>query len=114
MSNEVHPAESGVQRRNYVLTILGVIASFLLFLVILLIAYIPNRPASVNQEIVAARKLKLSELSAKQSQQMNSYSWVNEKEGQVRIPVKRAMELLVQQQSGSTTQSTVQSTNLAN
>ena len=85
-----------VPRKSYVLTVIGVVASLLLFLAIMLIAYLPNRPTPVNEEIVEERRLKYSEMSAKQSALMEQYQWVDQEKGVVRIPIKRAMALTVQ------------------
>jgi hypothetical protein len=89
-------SKSEVSSSGYVLTVIGVVASLLLFLAIMLIAYLPNQPAPPNEEIVAERKLKFADVQAKQKQLMTQYAWVDKKAGAVRIPVKAAMALTVQ------------------
>ncbi len=85
-----------INQKSYVLTVVGVVASLLLFLAIMLLAYLPNRPDSVNAQIVEERTRKFNEMDAKQQALKDQYSWVDQKSGVVRIPVKRAMELTVQ------------------
>jgi len=81
---------------NYILSILGGLGSMLIVLFILLVAYIPNRPAPVDHEAIEVRKERLAELRSKERNKTTTYAWVNRDEDQVRIPVERAMQLAVQ------------------
>jgi len=45
----------------------------------------------------AARKAYLAELRARQARQLADYGWVDEKAGIVRLPIDRAMDLIVGQ-----------------
>jgi hypothetical protein len=42
----------------------------------------------------------LARLRAEQQEQMNSYGWVDEKAGVVRVPIDRAMDLVVEESAG--------------
>lgn len=75
---------------------IAMISVILLFLFILLVVYIPNRHTPVDQEIVAQRKARLSELKAKEADIVNSYGWIDQSTGITHIPVDAAMELVVQ------------------
>ena len=98
MSNDtVFSQPSNVSRNNYILTVTGVVLSLFLFLAILLLAYLPNQPEPANEQIVAERKQKLADNQAKQQSMLKGYSWVNQQEGVVRIPIAQAMHLTVQQ-----------------
>jgi len=82
---------------NLTLSIIGALGTLLLFAFIIFLAYyIPaqNRE-SVSAETVAERKTTLAEVEAKQTDQATSYGVVNPEEGTVRIPIERAMELIV-------------------
>ncbi|WOO43649.1 hypothetical protein [Rubellicoccus peritrichatus] len=78
---------------NYYLSFVGAVGSLLLFLFIIFIAYLPNRPGSVNEDIVENRLNNLATVRAAQKDVATEYAWVNEKEGVVRIPVSQAMKL---------------------
>lgn len=92
MSDEEHGLPE-TSHSNYLLSIIGAIGSLLLFALIIFIAYLPNRPGPVNARQVEQRLTNLAEVEAKQTDLASNYTWVNEKEGRVRIPVERAMQL---------------------
>lgn len=77
---------------------LGFIGAFGLFLFILYIAYLPNRPGAVDRSLVKKREALLAENKATQLNAANTYGWVDQSRGIVRIPVERAMKLTVQEQ----------------
>jgi hypothetical protein len=73
-------------------------------------AYVPHRaPAPQNEApehlpkdlawkaTPATRRASLDELREKQAMQAESYGWVDRKAGVVRLPLARAMELVVQE-----------------
>ncbi len=90
---------------NFLLSVVGAVGSMLLFALIIAIAYVPNRPQPVNEDIVQQRKDNLTEVRAAQAKAADNYSWVNEQEGVVRIPISQAMQLTAQRlSSGEATQ----------
>ncbi|MGE9295269.1 MAG: hypothetical protein ACQKBV_03160 [Puniceicoccales bacterium] len=96
MSDDLHgPPETS--HSNYALSILGALGTLLLFALIIFLAYyLPAQDReSANTEIVEQRKTTLAEVEAKQADQATSYGVVNKEEGTVRIPIERAMELVV-------------------
>lgn len=82
-------------RTNFLLTFAGALGSILLFVIILLITYVPERPSSVNAAQAQARTERLQELQAKHRQELTTYEVIDRTEGVVRIPIDRAMELTV-------------------
>ena len=76
------------------LSLIGVFVLFGLFSVIICRAYIPTRK-DVDEDPAKDRKDYRVELEAKQHTEATSYAWVNQSEGVVRIPIERAMELIV-------------------
>ncbi len=96
MSNSHEKTPTQPTLSNYTLSLIGAVLSLLLFVFIVFIAYLPNRPAPVDQELVQTRATRLAELNAAQAELADSYKWVNKPEGVVRIPIERAMELTVQ------------------
>lgn len=96
MSNHSEEVASQPTLSNYTLSLIGALLSLLLFVFIVFIAYLPNRAAPVNQELIEARATRLAEIKAAQQELADNYQWVNKPEGIVRIPIERAMELTVQ------------------
>ena len=73
----------------------GIVGTFLLFLLILFLAYIPYRPVPVDMQQIEDRKTKLSNYRSSVDKEIDSYGWVNQPKGVVRIPVSEAMKLTV-------------------
>jgi len=83
---------------------LGWIGVFAIFVLIILIAYIPNRATSVYEVDRDARMEIRQEVDSSQSGLKATYEWVNQQEGLVRIPVDRAMRLTVEELRGKQTE----------
>ncbi len=117
------PETPAPSRRNLAVTAGAVAACFLIFLGVLAVAYIPHWRAGglqtlyTQQEatrLVQERKLeeseawrytlegrlgRLAELRGKEQTAATSYAWVDQKAGIVRLPIERAMELVVREQT---------------
>ena len=76
---------------------LGILGALLIFAFILYIAYLPNRPRAVDQDRIAERYANRRENDANQQSRATSYEWIDREEGIVRIPIDRAMILVVDQ-----------------
>lgn len=72
------------------LGIIGVVGLVILFL------YFTNRPVPLSVGPAEERKAKLADVNAKQNEIISTYSWVDQPSGVVRIPVERAMKLIVE------------------
>ena len=79
------------------LTGLGILGSFAIFLFILFVAYLPNRSQSIDEGVVSERRTRLAELQAREKELTTAYGWIDPGKGVVRIPVKRAKELILQE-----------------
>lgn len=77
------------------LSALGWIGFIFIFVLIVAVAYLPNRAASLEKKLAAERYAILRKVQMEQAQLVGSYSWANEAAGQVRIPVERAMLIAV-------------------
>lgn len=110
-------------RRNVALTATAIGACFLIFLGVLVVAYIPHwransfqtlyTPQEVTQMIkdkkieeteawrysLEGRTGRLAELRGKEQTAATTYAWVDKNAGVVRLPLDRAMELVVNEQS---------------
>ena len=76
---------------------LGWIGVFLVFALVVAVAYLPNRAVSQEELNVTERTAIRNHVIREQSDLMNKYQWINEAEGVVRLPVERAMELAVEE-----------------
>ncbi|GHC06185.1 hypothetical protein [Cerasicoccus arenae] len=95
-AHDLHGAPE-TSHSNLMLSILGALGTLLLFALIIVIAYyIPAKEREpVNAEIVSERQATLAELKAKETELATSYGVVDQTKGVVRIPIERAMELVV-------------------
>jgi hypothetical protein len=82
-------------QRSVLFSFFGILGTFLLFLLIVFVAYIPYRPRPVDAQLIQDRKAKLSDYRMKVDKEINSYGWVNQPKGVVRIPVSEAMKITV-------------------
>jgi hypothetical protein len=89
-------------------TIIFVLALFAAFFFVVRYFYAPAETAPQNaaaeqlpkdlewKATAASRRTTLNELREQQAQQVSSYGWVDQQAGVVRLPIERAMELVVQ------------------
>lgn len=85
-------SEHEVSKSSNALTFFGALGAMLIFALIILVAYLPNRPDPVNEEIAATRKSKAAESIAMGKAKLEGYEVVNAEAGVVRIPIELAME----------------------
>jgi hypothetical protein len=85
-------------KSGFFVTAVAVIGGFLIFILILVIAYLPNKPAPLPEgtKTPEERATILRELRAKETAAATSYGWVDQTKGVVRIPIERAMQLTVE------------------
>lgn len=89
-------AHSEHTNRSRLLTFVAAFGALLIFALLLLIAYIPNRPAAVDAQINANRKAKAAETIAQGKAKLSGYALVDADKQQVRIPIERAMLVTVE------------------
>lgn len=84
---------------SFVATLLAVIGGFAIFAIILVVAYLPNKaaPAGDGVKTPAERKAALAELRGKEQTAATTYGWVDKDKGVVRLPIDRAVELVIQE-----------------
>lgn len=95
--------------RAFWLSTLGIIGCFLVFAIVLMIAKVPShvsggtKPAQMTDEerlelgllTPDERAERLRELVIKEDHALTSYQWIDKEKGVVRLPIDRAMELVV-------------------
>jgi hypothetical protein len=98
-------------------SLVAVFAVFLLLSLFGVLAekvYLPGRPALPQNETPEnlskdmawkatpeTRRAYLADLRKKQGEQAAAYGWVDQKNGVVQLPIRRAMELVIQEHGGS-------------
>lgn len=84
---------------SFTATLLASIGGLAIFLLILAVAYLPNKtaPAGDGVKTPEQRKALLVELQGKQSTAATTYAWVDKDAGVVRLPLDRAAELFLQE-----------------
>jgi len=92
MSN--HPAP-----KNFWATLAAIIGGFAIFLLILFIAYLPQKPEKIPEgsKTPAERALILADMRAKEKSSATTYGWVDQSKGVVRLPTDRAIELTIRE-----------------
>jgi len=91
-------------------TFIAIVGCFLIMSLIVWLAYLPNRGGVVSVDMsqvsedqqwkfsAEGRKERLAQLRANETELLNNYSWVDQSAGVVRVPVERAIELVVSEQ----------------
>lgn len=90
-------ASAPVSNSSFTATLVAVVGGFAIFLLIMLVAYLPNKtaPAGDGVRTPDERRAALAELRGKEQTATTTYGWVDQNAGVVRIPVSRAKELLI-------------------
>jgi hypothetical protein len=99
--SEVRAKESP-SGRQVMLSALGFIGAFLLFVLILYVSYVPDRSPTVDHSYREARKAGIEEVRIRQLDLISTYGWIDREMGVVRVPVDRAMELVVNELGAET------------
>ncbi len=88
-------SDAAPSKPSFGLTFVAAIGGFLIFVVILLVVYLPKQPAPLGDGIKTPeqRKAALAELHANEAKVSTSYAWVDQPKGVVQLPIDRAVEL---------------------
>lgn len=81
------------------LTFAAVLGGLAIFALIVTIAYLPQRPAPIQQGALTPkeRATRLIEMRSKEQKQSTSYGWIDQQKGAVQLPIDRAVELTIQE-----------------
>lgn len=82
---------------SFLVTLLAAIGGFAIFVLILVVAYLPTKPEPLPEGSLSpeARIAALTELRAKEQAAATTYGWVDQPKGVVRLPLDRAVELTI-------------------
>lgn len=86
-------------KSGFVTTLAAVVGGFAIFVLILVIAYLPRKPEPLPEGTLtpAERSARLADLRAKEHEAATTYGWVDQANGVVRLPIDRAVELTIQE-----------------
>lgn len=86
------------KKSGFLITALAAVGGFLIFGLILLIAYFPNRAQPIPQGTKTDKERAdiLTELRSRETDLSTSYGWVDQSKGIVRVPIERAMQLTLE------------------
>jgi hypothetical protein len=73
--------------------VVGVLGAFLIVAALVWAMRHYTQPAPLGEDRVAIRKKALSELRAIEADELNSYAWLDQGKGVVRLPIAEAMKL---------------------
>ena len=90
-------SNSSPSRSQFWITTAAVVGGLLTFAIILVVAYLPQKPAPLTegQRTPAERAALLTELRGKEKTESSTYGWVDQSKGVVRLPIARAVELTI-------------------
>lgn len=88
---------SAPSNTSFLVTLAAAIGGFAIFVLILVVAYLPAKPEPLPEGALTPeqRKTALADLRAKEKQALTTYGWVDQANGVVRLPVDRAVELTI-------------------
>lgn len=104
------PTSSAPSGRSFLLMSGVVLVCFLIFVGIVTLAYLKSRDTSLVPDLTKVdeadrwkfteqgRAARLAELRGKELTGLTTYGWVDQSAGVVRLPIDRAMELVVAEQ----------------
>lgn len=81
------------------LSVIGILACFALFLLLVYIAYLPRQSGPFVGDGIrtpAERLAKLEEMRSNEQKHGHSYAWIDQSAGLIQLPIERAMELTVE------------------
>jgi hypothetical protein len=109
------PSSSAISesRAGYWATFLAIVGCFLIFVIVLYLAYIPQRRSATDVDLAKippeeqwkfspqGRQAHLDEMRAKEQSAATSYAWIDKDKGIVQLPLDRAVELTLQELNAS-------------
>ena len=72
---------------------IGILGSFLIVAALVWAMRHYTQPPPLGEDRIALRKKALAELRATETEELNSYGWLDQSKGIVRIPIAEAMKL---------------------
>jgi len=103
------PSGHAEGRSGYWATFMAIVGCFLIFVIVLYLAYIPQRRSAPEVDLAKippeeqwkftaeGRQTHLDELRAKEQAVATSYAWIDKDKGIVQLPLDRALQLTLQE-----------------
>ena len=77
--------------------VIGILGSFLIVAGLVWAMRHYTQPAPLGEDRVAVRKKALAELRAQEADELNTYGWLDQGKGVVRLPIAEAMKVALRQ-----------------
>lgn len=102
------PPATAANRAGFWVTLLTALGCFVIFLVVLYLAYLPERHTAPEVDLArippeeqwkytpAGRMAHLQEMRAREQAAQTTYAWIDRPKGIVQLPLDRAMQLTLQ------------------
>lgn len=93
-------AHASEPKGSFSATLLAAVGGFAIFGLILVVAYLPTKVEPMGDGVRSPeqRKALLAEVQGKAQTAATTYAWIDKDKGVVRLPIERAMELVIQEQ----------------
>lgn len=88
-------SQSELSTSSRLLSLVGIVGAILVFAAIFFVAYLPNRPAAVDQAVNEVRQAKADQARAEGIAKLTGFEVIDADAGTVRIPIADAMEATV-------------------
>ena len=86
-----------VRERTTLAYVAGILGSFLIVAALVWAMRHYTQPPPLGEDRVAVRKKALAELRAAEAEELNTYAWLDQGKGIVRLPIAEAMKLSLRQ-----------------
>ena len=86
-----------VRERTTLAYVAGILGSFLIVAALVWAMRHYTQPPPLGEDRVALRKKALAELRAAEAEELNTYAWLDQGKGIVRLPITEAMKLSLRQ-----------------
>jgi hypothetical protein len=98
MSNETRPQD---ELKASPIVMVGVVSAIIIFVIVVGISavFLIEQKNQVAEKTSPLMPEELRRLKSQQIGEINAYRWISEKDGTVRIPIDRAMELVVTEEA---------------
>jgi hypothetical protein len=103
------PSGFAESRTSFWVTFVAIVGCFLIFVIVLFLAYIPQRQSAPEVDLAKipaeeqwkftpeGRQAHLDEQRAKEQAAATSYAWIDKDKGIVQLPLDRAVEITLQE-----------------
>ena len=90
-------SDRGGRQSSFGVYVVAVLGTFLIMAALVRVMVHYTRPAPLNTARISERRENLKKLRAEEAKVLNEYDWQDQTKGFVRLPITKAMELIVRE-----------------